>query len=304
VDLTGLNISTTAANLSWNLIPKQYQNGIIIGYRVHYDDFMGHSGSIILPALQRHVILKGLLSYTLYNISVAGLTKAGEAWNRTFVLIRTNAGGTVGLVISHFQLPSLATIYQALFTINSTIMRPINMIVIHYYHHHDHHHYHHTISSTPSTPPLSTTINHYPLGSSNSITITATTIIHHPVKLLFLFNIAPTREPWELICSGVSSYTISLHWYRFTPDLTGSRLTGYFVSYRAIDPPDPTMYNVTLKPFKHNYVVENLKAYTNYSFELHVFNPWGKSNTSSIVCKTEEGSMEKNSFCIFTVIVL
>lgn len=105
-----------------------------------------------------------------------------------------------------------------------------------------------------------------------------------------LFSIAPTREPWELKCTGVSSYTISLHWYRFTPDLTGSLLTGYLISYRAISPPDPAIFNVTLESFKYNYVAEGLKAFTNYSLELYVFNPWGRSNTSKVYCKTEEGS--------------
>ena len=257
----------------------------------------------MLPVSQRHVILEGLLSYTLYNISVAGLTKAGEEWNRTFVMIRTNAGGrccdqSLSPTGIRHNLPSI------ILTI-STIMTTFNITVIHYYHHHDHriittitpfhrHHLHHHYL------PQSTII---PLGSSNMYHHHSHHVIHHHVKLIFLFNIAPTREPWELICSDVSSYTISLHWYRFTPDLTGSRLTGYFISYQAIEPPDPTMFNVTLESFKYNYVVENLKAYTNYTFELHVFNPWGRSNTSTVVCKTEEGSTEKISFFFLSLVL-
>jgi hypothetical protein len=93
MNVTGFNISTTAINVSWSLIPEEYRNGIIIGYRVHYHDNMRHSGSITLPVSQRHVTLDALLSYTLYNISVAGLTKIGEGWNRTFTFVRTNPGG-------------------------------------------------------------------------------------------------------------------------------------------------------------------------------------------------------------------
>ena len=91
--LTGFNISSTAINISWGLIPKKYQNGIITGYRVYFDDNIHHSGSITVPVSQRNVILEDLLSYSLYNISIAGLTRKGEGWNRTFVMIRTDAGG-------------------------------------------------------------------------------------------------------------------------------------------------------------------------------------------------------------------
>ena len=93
LDLASFNISTTAINVSWGLIPKEYRNGIIIGYRVHYHDNMRHSGSVTLPASQRYITLNNLLSYTVYNISVAGLTKIGEGWNRTIVFERTNPGG-------------------------------------------------------------------------------------------------------------------------------------------------------------------------------------------------------------------
>lgn len=93
LSLTGFNISSTALNISWSLIPKEYRNGIITGYRVHFDDNIHHSGSITLPFFQRNVVLEGLLSYSLYNISVAGLTRKGEGWSRTSVMIRTDAGG-------------------------------------------------------------------------------------------------------------------------------------------------------------------------------------------------------------------
>ena len=235
--MTGFNISTTAINVSWSLIPEEYRNGIIIGYRVHYHDNMRHSGSITLPVSQRHVTLDALLSYTLYNISVAGLTKIGEGWNRTFTFVRTNPGG------KNLQLYFI---------------------------------YHHSSYSVMYWYLLSSTI-----------------------VLIFVFGIAPTREPWELVCSGVSSYTVSLHWYQFTPGLTGSILTGYFISYRAVEPPYPGIHNVTLESFKYNYIAENLKAFTNYSFELHVFNPWGRSNTSTVVCQTEEGSMDQSSLLLF-----
>ena len=101
MDLTGFNISATSINVSWGLIPEEYRNGIIIGYRLYYNDDIHHSGSLTLPASQRHVILENLLSYSLYNISVAGITSKGEGWNRTFVFIYSAAGGRyINLLIS------------------------------------------------------------------------------------------------------------------------------------------------------------------------------------------------------------
>ena len=157
--------------------------------------------------------------------------------------------------------------------------------------------YHHYTITTISPPPSQyhhhiTTIITISLHGSHPPLLSPSSIVdNHKIFSLF---IAPSREPWELLCSDVSSYTVSLHWYRFTPDLTGSLLTGYVISYKAIYPPHPTVYNVTLESFKHNYVAENMKAFTNYSFELYVFNPWGRSNSSTVVCRTEEGSKKKH----------
>ena len=95
MNVSGFTISENEANVSWNLIPEKYRHGIIIAYRVHYQDTHRHSGSITVPASQRNIILSGLFSYTLYNISIAGITKAGEGWNKTSVLVHTNPGGTV-----------------------------------------------------------------------------------------------------------------------------------------------------------------------------------------------------------------
>ena len=92
--VTGFNISATAVNVSWSLIPEKYRHGIIIGYRVYYQDEYRHSESVTVPASPRNVILNDFFSHTLYNISVAGITKAGEGWNKTSVSIYTNTGGT------------------------------------------------------------------------------------------------------------------------------------------------------------------------------------------------------------------
>jgi hypothetical protein len=94
MNLTGFNISETAINVSWSFIPQKYRHGIIIGYRVHYEDEHRHSESVTVPASQRSITLNHLHSYTLYNISVAGITKIGEGKNRTSVLTYTNPGGT------------------------------------------------------------------------------------------------------------------------------------------------------------------------------------------------------------------
>ena len=94
MNVTGFNLSQTEANVSWTHIPKEYRNGIIIGYRIHYKDQYGHSGNVSVPASQMNIILNGLYSYTWYNISIAGITKIGDGWKRTSVLIRTNRGGT------------------------------------------------------------------------------------------------------------------------------------------------------------------------------------------------------------------
>ncbi len=145
VNVTGLNISSTAVNISWGLIPKEYRNGIIIGYRLYYDDYFRHSGSITLPMSQRNVILDDLNSYTLYNISVAGLTKAGEGWSRTFVLIRTNTGGRDYVI---YHVPFTIIYHGHLLSWTSSLLSSPCTITTIITIHHNHYHHHHN-------PPLS-----------------------------------------------------------------------------------------------------------------------------------------------------
>jgi hypothetical protein len=105
MNVTGFNISETEVNISWSLIPEEYRHGIIIGYRVYYQDDHRHSGSITVPASQRNVLLNGLFSYTLYNISIAGITRAGEGWKKTSALVHTNPGGSFTTIEFIIKIP-------------------------------------------------------------------------------------------------------------------------------------------------------------------------------------------------------
>ena len=107
MNVIGFSISETEVNVSWTHIPKEYRNGIIIGYRIHYEDEYRHSGSVSVRASEMNIILNGLFSYTLYNISVAGITRIGEGWKRTSVLIHTNPGGTKNIIWRWYMVWSL-----------------------------------------------------------------------------------------------------------------------------------------------------------------------------------------------------
>ena len=99
---------------------------------MYYDDLMHikHSDSVTLPASQSNVILNNLMSYTLYNISIAGLTNAGEGWNRTSVLVRSDVGGMqiyfLRIHLTHVKISHLVTTcYQAVNKMCSHCLFPV-----------------------------------------------------------------------------------------------------------------------------------------------------------------------------------
>ena len=115
-NLIGYSVSAKEVNITWRLIPREYAQGIIKGYRVYYDDKLRHSGNVSMPSSQTHLLLGGLMSYTQYNISVAGFTKFGEG-PRTSVLIETDEGGTGSFYfLLSFQFYFIWMLYNYFYT--------------------------------------------------------------------------------------------------------------------------------------------------------------------------------------------
>lgn len=100
--------------------------------------------------------------------------------------------------------------------------------------------------------------------------------------------IAPPIAPLNLRCSGISPYTISVAWYKFTIQETGGSLTGYVLRYKVKSNPS-NKTEIKLDPHPPWYTLENLRTFTEYEIEVLVENVKGRSPSANITCKTREG---------------
>jgi len=93
--------------LEWDTIPKDKENGILLGYRVYYlrkdevADYVNKMRSINVNINQRNVTITGLASFTIYFYGVAAFNSKGVdqslASLATVKSVRTDEGGMIQL---------------------------------------------------------------------------------------------------------------------------------------------------------------------------------------------------------------
>ena len=78
VDVTAYNTSSTSIKVSWNEVPVDQQNGVILGYHIFYKALpSGEELNETVSNTTLTVNLTGLQEFVQYNISVAALTSHG-----------------------------------------------------------------------------------------------------------------------------------------------------------------------------------------------------------------------------------
>ena len=88
--------SSTALTVSWDSVPEQSQNGIIIMYEVKYEPqetFEGLIGPVFITTTAMYVTLSNLQEYIAYNVSVRAYTSAGPGPFSIEVVKRTLENG-------------------------------------------------------------------------------------------------------------------------------------------------------------------------------------------------------------------
>lgn len=65
--------------MEWNVIPPEDMNGVLIGYKVFYEELNGfhYTWNVSVSFQNSSVVLRDLRKYTNYTIRVQGLTRVG-----------------------------------------------------------------------------------------------------------------------------------------------------------------------------------------------------------------------------------
>ena len=94
LNLTAYNTSSTSFNVTWNEIPNEHKNGIILGYTIRYGfSRTGFTNKTVLNGTTRHTELTGLEKYKLYSIQILGFTVKGYGNLSEPVIVRTAEDG-------------------------------------------------------------------------------------------------------------------------------------------------------------------------------------------------------------------
>ena len=97
INVTAYNTSSTSIKVTWQPIPPDHVNGILLGYHVIYrriNKFGDNISMVTVNGTVLHTELTGLGKYKLYSIQVAGRTLVGLGNFSDPVNVRTDQDGT------------------------------------------------------------------------------------------------------------------------------------------------------------------------------------------------------------------
>lgn len=112
INVTAYNTSSTSINVTWQPIPSDHVNGILLGYHVIYrriNKFGDNISMVTVNSTILHTELTGLGKYKLYSLQVAGRTLVGLGNFSDPVNVRTDQDGTYflsckGIILYLFML--------------------------------------------------------------------------------------------------------------------------------------------------------------------------------------------------------
>ena len=90
-----MSVSSRSVKLSWNSIPNEERNGIIIGYLVRMSFYLpgGSQNTISRTSIAKRITIRGLTPYTSYICTVAAKTSAGTGLSSVSLTVKTNEDG-------------------------------------------------------------------------------------------------------------------------------------------------------------------------------------------------------------------
>ena len=96
VNLSGTNTSSTSILISWEPLPVDDRNGVILGYNVTYES--NDSDLVHTNTIDAMINITDLLVYTDYTVSVAAYTSIGNGPIDSIV-VTTDSTGILFIII-------------------------------------------------------------------------------------------------------------------------------------------------------------------------------------------------------------
>lgn len=108
-NVSGFNISKHEIRVFWEEVPSRDVNGILLGYRVIFNETSGDVFSESVEFPRMNVTLGFLRPYTFYSLQVLAYTIEGDGPKSPPIIIRTEEEGKTdkGLKISIFCILSI-----------------------------------------------------------------------------------------------------------------------------------------------------------------------------------------------------
>uniref|UniRef100_A0A8B9SEL6 Sidekick cell adhesion molecule 1 n=1 Tax=Apteryx owenii TaxID=8824 RepID=A0A8B9SEL6_APTOW len=270
-------VSSTQILLTWAAVPESEQNGLVLGYKVHFDS--EPKSQVVRGNHTQSFLLSGLRKYVLYEIQVLAFTRIGDGVpSSPAVIERTKddaPGPPVRLVFPEVRLTSVRIVWQPPEEPNGIILGK---------------------EMRQQTRGLFTTVE---VGSTVR-QFTATDLT--PESAYIFRTSAKTRQGWgepleatvittekrerpapprQLMTpqSDVSSRSLQLKW---VPGSDGSSPIRYFtVQVRELPNGDWQTYSSSISHEATSCIIESLNPFTSYKLRVKATNDIGDSDFSA-----------------------
>uniref|UniRef100_UPI00398E8C7C protein sidekick-1 isoform X2 n=1 Tax=Pristiophorus japonicus TaxID=55135 RepID=UPI00398E8C7C len=118
-NVTAEAVSSTQILVMWGPVPESDQNGLILGYKILYQERDSESGTLthlVKGNFTQSVVLNGLRKYGQYEIQVLAFTRIGDGVSSSPLLMERTKddvpGPPIRLVFPEVQLTSLRVVWQ------------------------------------------------------------------------------------------------------------------------------------------------------------------------------------------------
>ncbi|XP_028392900.1 uncharacterized protein LOC114517402 [Dendronephthya gigantea] len=294
-DVSLVNVSSTALQLNWTVLPKHLHNGVLLGYRIliwNQSKGIDSGGNMTVSTTTFNKQIENLLKWTSYCVQVAAFNRIGDGPFSNVTCSRTFEDApeepprdfkATQITKSSMKLEWLPPSDDA----TPGILRQYNI----------------TYRNLNYTDNQYTEINYGPSVTSHTmeqligltlyeINITSSTIRSGPWDSILVLtkegvpNVLPNISWYNL-----SSTSIKVEWSEIPPPLRNGIILGYTIYlWKQVEGPSTgTNFSVT----QTTKIFENLEKYTFYCGQVAAYTKIGEGPRSPVECiRTSEDAPE------------
>ncbi|XP_048582741.1 uncharacterized protein LOC5513116 isoform X3 [Nematostella vectensis] len=287
-NITANNVSSTELEVIWRPVPQEYQNGIVLGYKVMYRRADGEypiRNVTINNGSQLSHVLTGLKKYGPYDIRLLALTVKGEGNVSESVFCRTAEhapDGTPGNVTLESSTLTELTLHWG------PILPELENGIITGYHINVYELSGNlkTNATVPGRGTLKGVVGGLEVWTNYTVSVCGFTSVGDGPwsvrRLVTTDEQAPQDSPANVTAVANSSTSIRVDWDEIDQSMTRGIARGYRIYYRASDTPFPTpLLNTTVGVGERSVLLVDLYKFVRYT--IYVVATTNKDGPSSDV---------------------